>query len=102
MSMQSHPDAQKEMHLEQLMNQYGDSLLRICYLYLKDAALAQDAVQCSIQKTGGEFFLPRFFIAFFCIKSRFLRNARLPWRPGSNDPRRSCPHIPGSARRRPP
>ena len=31
--------------LERLMEQYGSSLLRMCTLYLKDADLAQDAVQ---------------------------------------------------------
>ncbi len=31
--------------LERLMNEYGDTLLRMCYLYLKDYHLAQDAVQ---------------------------------------------------------
>lgn len=45
MSLPLSPDAEKEMHLERLMNLYGDSLLRLCYLYLKDAPLAQDAVQ---------------------------------------------------------
>jgi len=34
-----------EAVLERLMQQYGSSLLRMCALYLKDAALAQDAVQ---------------------------------------------------------
>ena len=31
--------------IERLMEQYGSSLLRMCTLYLKDADLAQDAVQ---------------------------------------------------------
>lgn len=31
--------------LEQLMNEYGDSLLRMCYVYLKDYQLAEDATQ---------------------------------------------------------
>ena len=31
--------------LDRLMEQYGSSLLRMCALYLKDADLAQDAVQ---------------------------------------------------------
>ena len=31
--------------IERLMEQYGSSLLRMCALYLKDADLAQDAVQ---------------------------------------------------------
>lgn len=31
--------------LDRLMEQYGSSLLRMSVLYLKDASLAQDAVQ---------------------------------------------------------
>ena len=34
-----------EVELERLINQYGDGLLRVCLLYLKDYALAEDAVQ---------------------------------------------------------
>lgn len=34
-----------ESFLERLMNEYGDTLLRMCYLYLKDYQLAEDAVQ---------------------------------------------------------
>ncbi len=34
-----------ESFLERLMKEYGDTLLRMCYLYLKDYYLAQDAVQ---------------------------------------------------------
>lgn len=34
-----------EMELEQLIEQYGDGLLRVCLLYLKDYGLAEDAVQ---------------------------------------------------------
>ena len=37
--------AQNQALLERLMDEYGSSLLRMCALYLKDAALAQDAVQ---------------------------------------------------------
>ena len=33
-----------EVELERLINQYGDGLLRVCLLYLKDYALAEDAV----------------------------------------------------------
>lgn len=32
-------------NLERLINEYGDSLLRMCYLHLKDYHLAEDAVQ---------------------------------------------------------
>lgn len=34
-----------ETELERLVDQYGDGLLRVCLLYLKDYALAEDAVQ---------------------------------------------------------
>lgn len=34
-----------EIELERLITQYGDGLLRVCLLYLKDYALAEDAVQ---------------------------------------------------------
>ena len=37
--------------LERLMEQYGSSLLRMCALYLKDADLAQDAVQETFIRT---------------------------------------------------
>lgn len=32
-------------NLERLISEYGDALLRMCYLYLKDYHLAEDAVQ---------------------------------------------------------
>lgn len=31
--------------LERLMNTYGDSITRMCYLYLKDWHLAEEATQ---------------------------------------------------------
>lgn len=34
-----------ELDLERLIEQYGDGLLRLCLLYLKDYGLAEDAVQ---------------------------------------------------------
>lgn len=34
-----------EQFLERLMSEYGDSILRLCYLYLKDYQLAEDAAQ---------------------------------------------------------
>lgn len=33
------------MDLERIVNEYGDGLLRMCLLYLKDHAMAEDAVQ---------------------------------------------------------
>lgn len=35
----------REALLQRMMAQYGDALLRMAYLYLRDAALAEDAVQ---------------------------------------------------------
>ena len=35
----------KEERLRQMMEQYGDGILRMCALYLRDAALAQDMAQ---------------------------------------------------------
>lgn len=32
-------------HLENLMNDYGDSIFRMCFLYLRDYQLAEDATQ---------------------------------------------------------
>ena len=34
-----------EQFLERLMDEYGNTVLRMCYLYLKDYQLAEDAVQ---------------------------------------------------------
>ena len=37
-----------EQILERLMREYGDSVFRMCYLYLKDYYLAEDATQETI------------------------------------------------------
>lgn len=34
-----------EMDMERMLREYGDGLLRMCYLYLKDRSLAEDALQ---------------------------------------------------------
>ena len=34
-----------ELILERLMREYGDSVFRMCFLYLKDYHLAEDATQ---------------------------------------------------------
>lgn len=39
------PDKVHEQTLSRLMEQYGDSLLRLCCVYLRDASLAEDAAQ---------------------------------------------------------
>ncbi len=44
------PNRVHEAELERIMTQYGSSLLRMCYLYLRDASLAEDAVQDTFLK----------------------------------------------------
>ena len=46
---------ENQARLEGLMEQYGSSLLRMCALYLKDADLAQDAVQETFIKAYRHF-----------------------------------------------
>ncbi len=41
---------QAEAFLERLMREYGDAILRMCCLYLKDYQLAEDAVQETFMK----------------------------------------------------
>jgi len=47
-----------EKHLTRLMNEYGDSVLRMCYLYLHDYQLAEDVAQetfIKVYQHYGEF-----------------------------------------------
>jgi RNA polymerase sigma-70 factor (ECF subfamily) len=44
------PDRVQEAELERIMTQYGSSLKRMCYLYLRDASLAEDAAQDTFLK----------------------------------------------------
>lgn len=37
-------EEQNNIDMEKLINLYGDGLLRLCYLYLHDWQLAEDAV----------------------------------------------------------
>lgn len=39
------PSPQREARFTRLMQTHGDSVLRVCFLYLRDHALAQDAAQ---------------------------------------------------------
>lgn len=39
------PNRSREPDMERLISTYGNSLLRMCFLYLKDRQLAEDAVQ---------------------------------------------------------
>ncbi|WP_152395330.1 sigma-70 family RNA polymerase sigma factor [Paenibacillus guangzhouensis] len=44
------PDRNEEPDLQRLISDYGNSLLRMCFLYLKDIRLAEDAVQDTFVK----------------------------------------------------
>lgn len=41
---------QQEQIVKRLMNEYGDAVFRMCYLYLKDYHLAEDAAQETFMK----------------------------------------------------
>lgn len=45
-----HTRESAEEQTRRMMENYGDALLRMCYLYLRDVMLAQDAVQDSFLK----------------------------------------------------
>jgi len=45
-------DEDNVMDMDRLLTQYGDSLLRLCFLYLKDPHLAEDSVQDTIIKAN--------------------------------------------------
>ena len=46
MNLKPAPDMeQRRPDLEEMVRQYGDGLLRMCFLYLRDVSLAEDAVQ---------------------------------------------------------
>lgn len=49
-STNSIPPQDREERLTRLMQTYGSQILRVCYLYLKDHALAQDAAQTTFVK----------------------------------------------------
>ena len=44
------PDINQESKLIYLMEQYGEALLRMCHVYLRDSTLAEDAVQDTFVK----------------------------------------------------
>jgi len=74
-----------EQDLTRLINEYGTEILRLCYLYLKDYQLAEDACQDTFLKVYKN--LPNFnalssektWITKICINTckNYLRN---PWR----------------------
>lgn len=49
------PDRAREAQMERLVTLYGDSLLRMCFVYLHDAALAEDALQETFLKAYRHF-----------------------------------------------
>lgn len=52
------PKNENEFDIKNLMNTYGDALLRLCFLYLHDFHLAEDAVQetfIKVYKNMGKF-----------------------------------------------
>jgi len=46
------PDRNHDEVLISLVDRYQSSLLRLCFIYLHDKALAEDAVQETLPKTG--------------------------------------------------
>ncbi|HBQ85628.1 MAG TPA: RNA polymerase subunit sigma-24 [Syntrophomonas sp.] len=49
------PDRNTPMDISYLVAEYGDSLLRMCFLYLKDIHLAEDAVQDTFLKVYNNY-----------------------------------------------
>lgn len=52
------PEKEAESEMQRLISEYGDSLLRLCFVYLHDMQLAEDAVQetyIKIYKNRGSF-----------------------------------------------
>lgn len=45
MSVVKGPDSEREMSIRQMIDEHQTALLRMCYLYLHDVQLAEDAVQ---------------------------------------------------------
>lgn len=44
------PDADREQRLNEWITRYADAVLRVCFVYLSDAALAEDAMQDTFLK----------------------------------------------------
>lgn len=53
MEVDKGPDSIREQQLCRMVEQYQTSLLRMCYVYLHDTALAEDAVQETFLKAYG-------------------------------------------------
>lgn len=50
MNIASVPSEVREQKLEEWLTAYGDSVLRTCFVYLADRALAEDALQDTFVK----------------------------------------------------
>lgn len=75
----------KDIVLERMMNEYGDGMVRMAYLYLSDAALAQDAVQDTFIRiySGMDGFEQRSSEKTWMKsprRQRPRRNTTTPWR----------------------
>lgn len=49
-------EQQEIVEIERMMREYGDSLLRMCIIYLKDRVLAEDAVQETFIKVYQKYY----------------------------------------------
>ena len=49
-------EQQEIVEIERMMREYGDTLLRMCIIYLKDRALAEDAVQETFIKVYQKYY----------------------------------------------
>lgn len=75
----------RDLWLQTAVQEYGDSLLRLCFLYLKDLHLAEDAVQDTFLRAYSSFERFRGECAFKTWLSRIAINVcksylRRPWR----------------------
>ena len=106
-----------EAELGQMIDQYGDGLLRVCLLYLRDYALAEDAVQETFLRAYRNFgqFEGKSSVKTWltAIAVNVCRNVlRSPWRRRtvgedallylkSNDPELPDPTVSGAVMRLP-
>ena len=68
-----------EQILERLMREYGDSVFRMCFLYLKDYHLAEDATQGTFMKAMKklkDYFELHLSLIHIYYKGRFIGNCK--------------------------
>ena len=64
------PDSSNEYRLTKLVDQYQVSLLQMCFMYLHDRTLAEDAVQetfLKVYKSMAAFRAEHFIFHSFCL-----------------------------------